>query len=57
MSSDSNNITQANVYKIFDQAYEQMKNVYMYMSHDENFYYFKHQITRNYIKIERIGEE
>ena len=49
-------VTAKNAYKMFDKACEQIKNMYMYMCHDEKYYYFKHHISRSYIKIEREGE-
>jgi len=49
-------VTEKNAYKMFDKAYEQIKNMYMYMCQDEKYYYFKHHISRRYIKIEREGE-
>ena len=50
-------VTEKNAYKMFDKACEQIKNMYMYMCHDDTYYYFKHIITRRYIKIEREGEQ
>ena len=49
-------VTAKNAHRMFDKAYEQIKNMYMYMSQDDTYYYFKHIITRRYIKIEREGE-
>ena len=45
------------VQKTFNAAFEQMKNYYMLMDVDEQYYYFKHKLTRQYIKIEREGEK
>ena len=53
----SNLVTRADVQKTFDNAFEQMKNYYMLMYVDNQYYYFKHKLTRQYIKIEREGEK
>ena len=45
------------VQKTFNDAFEQMKNYYMLMDVDDQYYYFKHKLTRQYIKIEREGEK
>tara|TARA_R110000851_G_scaffold16477_1_gene53619 strand:+ start:83 stop:253 length:171 start_codon:yes stop_codon:yes gene_type:complete len=37
----------------FDDAIEIIKDFYMFMYEDENYYYFKHQLTREYIKIQK----
>ena len=45
------------VQKTFNDAFEQMKNYYMLMDVDDQYYYFEHKLTRQYIKIEREGEK
>ena len=49
-------VTAKNAYKMFDKACEQIKNMYMYMCQVEQYYYFKHILSREYVKIDREGE-
>ena len=56
-SMKSNLVTREDVQKTFNDAFEQMKNYYMLMDVDDQYYYFKHKLTRQYIKIEREGEK
>ena len=37
----------------FDDAIEIIKDFYMFMYEDENYYFFKHQLTKEYIKIQK----
>lgn len=37
----------------FEQAFEVMKNVYMFMHEDDEALYFKHIVTREYIKVQK----
>jgi len=37
----------------FNDAIEIIKDLYMFMYEDENYYFFKHQLTREYIKIQK----
>ena len=37
----------------FEQAFEVMKNVYMFMHEDNEALYFKHIVTREYIKVQK----
>jgi|TARA_B100002051_G_C16629211_1_gene582341 hypothetical protein len=53
----SNLVTREDVQKTFNDAFKQMKNYYMLMDVDDQYYYFKHKLTRQYIKIEREGEK
>ena len=49
-------LTPDNVKQMFERSFEQMKNFYMLMHVDKEYYYFKHKLTRQYVKIEREGE-
>ncbi len=37
----------------FEEAFEVMKDLYMYMHEDESALYFKHKITREYIRVQK----
>ena len=37
----------------FEQAFEVMKNNYMFMHEDDDTLYFKHIVTREYIKVQK----
>tara|TARA_B100000214_G_scaffold345637_1_gene295671 strand:+ start:3217 stop:3420 length:204 start_codon:yes stop_codon:yes gene_type:complete len=50
-------LTREKVQSVFSRAFEQMKNWYMLMHIDKDYYYFKHKLTRQYIKVEREGEK
>ena len=50
-------ITHDNVKQMFERSFEQMKNFYMLMHVDKEYYCFKHKLTRQYVKIEREGEK
>ena len=39
-------ITHDNVKQMFERSFEQMKNFYMLMHVDKEYYYFKHKLTR-----------
>ena len=40
-----------NVNKIFNYCIDELKYMFMFMNSDQNYHYFKHQLTREYIKI------
>ena len=42
----SNLVTREDVQKTFNDAFKQMKNYYMLMDVDDQYYYFKHKLTR-----------
>ena len=44
-------MNQQEVNKIFDYCIDEILQMYMFMNSDENYHYFKHQLTREYIKI------
>tara|TARA_R100001594_G_scaffold38261_1_gene69238 strand:+ start:2643 stop:2816 length:174 start_codon:yes stop_codon:yes gene_type:complete len=52
----SNKLTRDNAQEVFELGIEQMKKWYMLMDIDDKYYYFKHKLTRQYMKIEREGE-
>ena len=37
----------------FEQAFDVLKNVYMFMREDDEALYFKHIVTREYIKVQK----
>jgi hypothetical protein len=37
----------------FEQAFDVLKNVYMFMHEDDEALYFKHIVTREYIKVQK----
>jgi len=37
----------------FEEAFEVMKDLYMFMHEDEEALYFKHTITREYIRVQK----
>tara|TARA_R100001440_G_scaffold33929_1_gene52854 strand:+ start:230 stop:436 length:207 start_codon:yes stop_codon:yes gene_type:complete len=44
---------QIEVVEKFREAFEQIKQYYMFMYEDENNMYFKHKLTRDYIAIRK----
>jgi len=44
-------MNQQEVNKIFDYCIDEILQMFMFMNSDENYHYFKHQLTREYIKI------
>lgn len=40
----------------FEEAFKVMKDLYMYMHEDKSALYFKHKITREYIRVQKEGE-
>ena len=42
-----------NVKQKFEEAFEAIKNSYMFMYEDSETLYFKHTITREYIKVQK----
>ena len=41
----------------FENALEIIKDLYMFMYEDENYYFFKHQLTREYMKIQKTNND
>jgi len=42
---------QKEIKSIFNQAIKEIKDFYMFMYKDKEYIYFKHKLTREYIKI------
>ena len=48
-------MTKEKVNKIFDYCIDELKYMFMFMHSDKDYHYFKHQLTREYIKIPIIN--
>ena len=48
-------MTKQKVNKIFNYCIDELKYMFMFMHSDKDYHYFKHQLTREYIKIPIIN--